>query len=117
MLHFMTVYNTNLVKQKYERKRADARREARQKKNKAECFPINPKGLERIVRVEIGEGKNGGIIQWVLPNTNTVIFEWDEGLQKGSHYHALLPEDYNKHNDIHYEPGSPIPEPWNSLYF
>ena len=102
--------------------RAEARREARQKKKKAECFPINPldfnpKGLELKKRVEMGEGKNGGIYHWVLPNTNIVIFEWDEDFKKGPHYHALLPEDNNEHNDIHYEPNSPIPEPWNSLYF
>lgn len=96
--------------------------EEKQKKKKQEYFPLNPlefnpKGLELKKRVEMGEGKNGGIYHWVLPNTNIVILEWDEDLQKGSHYHAVLPEDYNKHNDIHYEPGSPIPEPWNSLYF
>ena len=45
------------------------------------------------------------------------MFEWNEDFRQGSHYHALLIEWDNKHKGTHYYPGSPIPEPWNSIYF
>ena len=32
-------------------------------------------------------------------------------------YHALLIEWDGKHDGTHYKPGTPVPEPWNSLYF
>ena len=81
-----------------------------------------------VVRKDVGEGKNGGIIHWIEPKTESsqkdvVIFEWNEDYLYGSHYHALLAEWGNKHidsfgNEIpHYFAGEEVPEPWDSLYF
>ncbi len=75
------------------------------------------------MRVDIGEGKNGGIIQWTIPNTNTVIFEWDEDYKCGPHYHVMLPEWDNLHISNQYgykheyKAGDSVPEPWRSTYF
>nr|WP_306286977.1 RHS repeat-associated core domain-containing protein [Neglectibacter timonensis] len=86
-------------------------------------FPVNPMdfnpiGLERIPRVEMNQGKNGGIIHWVYPGTSVVIFEWNQDLNNTSHYHTMRPRDANHHNEgIHYLPGTPIPEPWRSMFF
>ncbi len=46
-----------------------------------------------------------------------MIFEWDEELNHTSHYHALMPEWRGKHDGMHYAPGTPVPEPWNTIYF
>ena len=80
-------------------------------------YDFKPKGLQRITYVEPGTGKNGGIIKWEIPGTKTAIFEWNEDFNHGSHYHAMLIEWDNKHNGIHYRPGTEVPEPWNSMYF
>ena len=47
------------------------------------------------------------------------IFEWDEDLRYGSHYHVFTFSDQGKHikNSIHYRAGDPVPEPWNYYYF
>ena len=60
---------------------------------------------------------NGRIIEWKEPVTKIRIFEWDEDLKNGSHYHALYIEWDGKHLGDHYSSGSPVPEPWNSFYF
>ena len=88
-------------------------------KRKQNYFPINPydfkpKGL---VMKEYPGTKNGKIIQWIDPVSGKNVFEWNEDFRQGSHYHALLIEWDNKHKGTHYYPGSPIPEPWNSIYF
>lgn len=64
-----------------------------------------------------GTGKNGGVIKWFIPNTNIVVFEWDEDYKYGSHYHAMREELGSKHLKDHIKPGSPIAEPWRSKYF
>ena len=88
-------------------------------KRKQNYFPINPydfkpKGL---VMKEYPGTKNGRIIEWTDPVSGKNVFEWNEDFRQGSHYHALLIEWDNKHKGPHYYPGSPIPEPWNSIYF
>ena len=83
-------------------------------------FDFNPNGLIRTIRVDIGNGKTGGIIQWIIPgveNKDIVIFEWDEDYKKGAHYHAMLPIDKNIHQGDHNCPGDPVAEPWNTEYF
>ena len=93
------------------------------KKDNRPQFPVSPdsffpKGLKKEVRVEKGEGKNGGIIQWVDSISNTPVFEWDEDLTHGAHYHAIKIEWGGKHiGQDHYKPGDYIPEPWASIYF
>ena len=82
-------------------------------------FPYNPyaflpRGLEMI---EYSGTKNGRIIEWRDPITKIRVFEWDEDFSNGSHYHALLPEWGGVHDGTHYLPGSPVPEPWNTIYF
>ena len=66
-----------------------------------------PKGL---TMKEYPGSNNGRIIKW----TNTydiMIFEWNEDLKYGSHYHILT------HAGNHILPGTPVPEPFNTLYF
>ena len=75
---------------------------------------FNPKGLFKTVHPGT---KNGRIIEWRDPNIDVEIFEWNEDFKNGEHYHALLIEWDGKHNGPHYLPGTPIPEPWNSIYF
>ena len=90
-------------------------------------FPVNPYefqpiGLEMCERVAIGNGKNGGIIQWTLPNTNIVIFEWDEDYLRGSHYHVMLPSWNNTHISENYgyqheyKAGDSVPWPWTVFF-
>ncbi len=61
--------------------------------------------------------KNGAIIEWRDPVSNIKVFEWDEDLKNSPHYHTLIIEFKGKHIGPHYNPGSPVPEPWNSIYF
>ena len=60
---------------------------------------------------------NGLIITWSDPVTKVTIFEWDEDYKYGPHYHALLPSQNSEHDQTHYQPGTPVPEPWRSTYF
>ena len=87
-----------------------------------EYFPLNPLefaplGLVMRVYVNMGD-KNGGIIKWEIPGTKIAIFEWNQDLVYGAHYHVMLDTWSNKHLDpFHYKAGDPVPEPWNTLYF
>ena len=51
---------------------------------------FNPEGLRKIGPFET---KNGKIIKWVDEN-NKAVYEWDEDLTYGSHYH-VIDEDGN----------------------
>ena len=98
---------------------SDAQTKVENNQKQPAVFTFNPydfnlNGLERIVRPGT---KNGQIIQWVIPDTKIVIFEWDEDWKNNPHYHALLPGWENAHNGPHYNPGTPVPEPWNSTFF
>lgn len=77
-------------------------------------YDFNPNGL---VMVEYPGSKNGRIIQWKIPGSKSVIFEWDEDLMNSPHYHAMLPDSDNAHTGLHYFPGDLVPEPWNTTYF
>ena len=61
--------------------------------------------------------KNGKIYLWVDPVTDIPIFEWNEDLAHGPHYHVMLPEWKGKHHGLHYWAGEPVPEPWSSICF
>ena len=95
-------------------KEKEAEKETTQKGKKDVVFPIdpsmfNPLGLKRVDR----DGtKNGKIINWMDPISNTEVFRWDENLNypNGSHYHISGLED-------HFYPGDAVPEPYASLYF
>lgn len=82
-------------------------------------FTPNPNDFHPIglVKTVYPGTKNGMIITWSDPVTNVTIFEWDEDYKYGPHYHALLPSQNSKHDQTHYQPGSPVPEPWRSTYF
>ena len=97
----------------------DTKTEIKEKEKEQAYFPVDPfqfvpRGL--VMRVYLGS-KNGRIIKWMDPITKIPIFEWNEDFVNGAHYHALLPEWGGKHDGLHYLPGTPIPEPWNSIYF
>lgn len=77
-------------------------------------YQFNPRGL---VMTEYPGSRNGRIIMWKDPISQITIFEWDEDFKNGSHYHTMLIEWGGKHNGPHYLPGTPVPEPWNSIYF
>ncbi len=80
-------------------------------KNNA-IFPIipetfAPKGLT----MHLYPGtSNGRFIKW-FDASGIMIFEWDEDLTNGAHYHIIV------HDGIHYLPGTPVPEPYASMYF
>jgi hypothetical protein len=52
---------------------------------------FNPSGLKRL---EINTKANGKIIKW-LDDTKKALFEWDEDLQYGGHYH-ITPDGKNR---------------------
>lgn len=83
----------------------------------ANPYNFHPKGLVMKVCVDIGSGKNGGIIKWFLPGTRAAIFEWNEDFKYGPHYHTMMIEWEGKHMGLHYLPNTPVPEPWNSMFF
>lgn len=58
---------------------------------------------------------NGRIIKWVDPYYN-VIFEWNEDLKNGPRYHIMMAEWKGNHYGLHFSPGAPVPEPWNTIY-
>lgn len=74
-------------------------------------YAFNPSGL---IRKEFPGTKNGKIIKWFDPNTKKAIFEWDEDLEYGPHYHILID---GKHVGDHIKPKTPVPEPYNTIYF
>ena len=86
-------------------------------------FPENPNDFNPIGMVRSDYNTpNGLVIKWGY-SSKTTVFEWNEDLNMGEHYHCLLPEWNNKHSKsgkakdvIHYYPGELIPEPWASWY-
>ena len=61
---------------------------------------------------------NGMIYKWGYCK-QTAIFEWDEDYKNGSHYHCMMPEWNNKHDESeesHFKAGMVMPEPWASMY-
>ena len=80
----------------------------------ADPYSFRPKGL---TMREYAGTYNGRIIEWRDPISKAKIFEWNEDLRYGSHYHAMLIEWDGQHQGNHYLPGAPVPEPWNSIYF
>ena len=91
----------------------------RERDHHQEYFPVNPYEFvpRGLVRKEYPGSYNGRIIKWVYPLQNTPIFEWNEDFENGAHYHVLKIEWAGKHDGTHYMPGTPVPEPWNSIYF
>ena len=80
----------------------------------ANPYAFTPSGL---IMLQIPGSYNGRIIKWLDPITRVAVFEWDEDWKYGPHYHVMKPEWDNDHMGIHYLPGTPVPEPWNTLYF
>ena len=76
-------------------------------------YAFVPRGL---IMVEYPGIYNGRIIVWKDPISSITIFEWDEDFQYGSHYYILLPGS-GKHSGDHIPAGTPVPEPWNTIYF
>ena len=117
-----TLDSDDVYEKKAQKAQAVAESRAKTKERKQAYFPENPyqfrpKGLEMKEYVAPGLGKNGGIIKWVVPNTKTAVFEWNEYYRFGPHYHVMKIEWDGKHMGDHYVAGTPVPEPWNSIYF
>ena len=74
-------------------------------------YDFNPSGL---IMTEYHGTRNGKVIKWEDPTTGKAIFEWNEDLDHGPHYHILF---NGKHTGDHILPNSPVPEPWNTIYF
>ena len=74
-------------------------------------YNFNPQGL--IMR-EFPGSFNGRIIKWFDPVTNIPIFEWNEDIEYGSHYHIL---NNGMHDGTHIKPNSIVPEPFKTIYF
>ena len=77
-------------------------------------YKFKPRGL---VMTEYPGTRNGRIIEWRDPISHAKIFEWNEDFRHGSHYHAMMIQWDGHHRGTHYQPGTPVPEPWNSIYF
>jgi len=79
-------------------------------------FPENPNDFNPLgLKPDYYPGSdNGAIIKWSILGTKTAVFEWNEDFRKGPHYH--IPVD-NQHEDPHYWPGDPVPDPYVSIYF
>ena len=81
--------------------------------NSTVVFPADPNSFNPVglVKVHRPGTKNGVLISWMDPITNTEIFRWDENpnLPNGPHYHI-----YGKG---HYYPGMSVPEPYATIYF
>ena len=58
-------------------------------------YSFNPRGLERHVHKNIGEGKNGGIIKWEILGAGITVFEWNEDFTYEPHYHCLLQQKHS----------------------
>ena len=101
-----------------EKENAKVIAKTKQRKNQAyfpaDPYQFTPKGL---VMNEYPGTKNGRIIKWSSPITNSVIFEWNEDIKNGAHYHTMMIEWDGKHIGPHYYAGDKVPEPWNSIYF
>jgi len=76
-------------------------------------FPADPNAFNPIglVKVHRTGTKNGAIINWMDPLTNTEVFRWDENSKgsNGSHYHI--------NGTGHYYPNDIVPEPYATIYF
>ena len=76
-------------------------------------FPVNPNTFNPVglVKVPRAGTKNGVLISWMDPRTNTEVFRWDENpnYSYGPHYHI--------HGTGHYYPGTIVPEPYATMYF
>ena len=53
---------------------------------------------------------NGLVIKWI-ERPKREVFEWNEDLNHSSHYHI------RELGGDHYQPGTPIPEPYATIYF
>ncbi len=78
-------------------------------------FPLDPNTFNPVglVKVPRAGTRNGMLISWMDPVTNTEVFRWDENpnYSNGPHYHVMG-------MDVHFYPGiSVVPEPFASLYF
>lgn len=50
-------------------------------------------------------------------DTETGLYYLQSRYENGSHYHVMMVEWDNKHHGDHWEPGSYVPEPWNTTFF
>ncbi len=86
-------------------------------------FPVNPDNFNTKGMLRSNyDTPNGLVIKWGYTN-KVALFEWNEDIKMGDHYHCILPEWKNKHSEsgknkdvIHYRAGQIIPEPWASWY-
>ena len=76
-------------------------------------FPVDPNTFNPVglVKVPRAGTKNGALISWMDPLTNTEVFRWDENpnYSNGPHYHI--------YGTGHYYPGTIVPEPYATIYF
>ena len=107
---------SNSVSQTQEREKVIA---VPEKSKKQAFFTVDPYDFHPngLVMREFAGTKNGRIIEWRHPILKAKIFEWNEDYVNGPHYHVLMVEWDGKHDGKHYLAGTPVPEPWNSLYF
>ena len=77
---------------------------------------FNPSGLKKL---DINTKANGRIIKW-LDDTKKALFEWNEDLQYGEHYH-ITPDGKNRiphptTGNTHIMPGDSIPDDFIHLF-
>ncbi len=113
--------NAQALPQSQAKSIAIADEKVEEKRGHQEFFPEDPNLFVPfgLIRKDIPGSGNGKIIKWFVPGfKKMVIFEWDEDFKYGSHYHVMMPGDLGKHNELeHWKAGTPVPEPWNTIYF
>lgn len=77
---------------------------------------FNPSGLKKL---EINTNTNGRIIKWI-GDSKKALFEWNEDLQYGEHYH-ITPDGKNRilhpiTGNTHINPGDSIPDDFILLF-
>ncbi|MBI6871803.1 RHS repeat-associated core domain-containing protein [Clostridium aciditolerans] len=87
----------------------------------SKTFPKNPHDFNPIglKKLEFNTKANGRIIKW-LDDTKKALFEWNEDLQYGEHYH-ITPDGENRiphptTENTHILPGDPIPDDFIHLF-
>ena len=116
---YLSKWSDSFEKAKENVKEKDITITSNKKKYDPVIFPENPDDFNPVGMQKYPyPTPNGMIYKWGYCK-QTAIFEWDEDYKNGSHYHCMMPEWNNKHDESeesHFKAGMVMPEPWASMY-
>ena len=116
---YLSKWSDSFEKAKENVKEKDITITSNKKKYDPVIFPENPDDFNPVgMQIYPYPTPNGMIYKWGYCK-QTAIFEWDEDYKNGSHYHCMMPEWNNKHDESeesHFKAGMVMPEPWASMY-